>query len=382
MRFVFRPVVIGGAVLAVAVATSVWLAESANSSFVPGVSAHPHPRFVVASQRARIVLLGRERVQLRWRPRTESGESLRDARGESARALGSFGGAAYTSGGRLVVLDPIESRVLIVDSTGRLQGRFGREGEGPGEFKGATAIAVGAGDEIAVYDLGGRVQIFEARSDGSYGLNRSFRPARSVRSMCFLGDRLMVSGAVLGDGHVISAFRSADGEFIGSFGEVYRSPNPFVNAIVSEGRVACDSEGRRVFFATKGLIGEVRAYTVEGRMLWRTTLAGFRANRLRDTEDGFSVERSSEGANTLHALIFVSDVGLLAQYSARSSVELKERVGGRADHTLVFDPQSGESRESVERWPLVAAVHRGVVAAFTEEPIPSVWLGRLAASER
>lgn len=381
MRVVSRRVVIGGAVLVVAVAV-LWRFEGrVRSSFVPGVSDHPHPSFVVASQRARTDALGRERVQLPWRTLSASGLPLREARDESPRVLGSFGGAAYTSGGRLALLDPVMSRVLIFDSTGTLRSRFGREGEGPGEFKGATAIAVGSADEIAVADLGGRVQFFEARADGSYSLTRTIRPARSVRSMCFLGDRLIVSGAVLGDGHTIAVLRSSNGELVASFGEVYKSPNPLVNAIVSEGRVACDPAGQRVLFATKGLIGEIRAYSIAGRMLWRTSLAGFRANTLRDTEDGFTLDRSSEGVNALHTLIFVSDVGLLAQYSARSTAELKERVGGRADHTLVIDPQTGESRESAEMWPLVAAVHRGVIAAIAEEPVPSLWFGRLSASQ-
>lgn len=381
MRVVSRRVVIGGAVLAVTVAILLRFEGRVRSSFVPGVSAHPHPRFVVASQRARTDALGRERVQLPWRTLSASGLPLRESRDESPRVVGSFGGAAYTSDGRLALLDPIMSRVLIFDRTGTLQSRFGREGEGPGEFKGATAIAVGSGDEIAVADLGGRVQFFEARADGRYALTRTIRPARSVRSMCFLGDRLVVSGPVLGDGHTIAVLRSSNGEVVASFGEVYRSPNPLVNAIVSEGRVACDTAEQRVFFATKGLIGEIRAYSTEGRMLWRTTLTGFRANALRDTEDGFTVDRSSEGVNALHTLIFVSDVGLLAQYSARSAAELKERVGGRADHTLLIDPQTGELRESAEVWPLVAAVQRGVIAAIAEEPVPSLWFGRLSASQ-
>ena len=56
--------------------------------------------------------------------------------------------------GRMIVLDPLGPSVVVLDSTGAEVSRFGRDGNGPGEFRGAgVSNVVSSADSIYVPDL-------------------------------------------------------------------------------------------------------------------------------------------------------------------------------------------------------------------------------------
>jgi hypothetical protein len=61
-------------------------------------------------------------------------------------------GALRLSGGRFVVADGGELRLSVHEANGRLTSTFGRDGEGPGEFRGISAIWNAGGDTIGAWD--------------------------------------------------------------------------------------------------------------------------------------------------------------------------------------------------------------------------------------
>jgi hypothetical protein len=343
----------------------------------PSAGSHPQRRFIESSRAASTIAFEDQASSLPVRPFVQDTTTRGGQLQEQARMLGALGGIGVTRAGAVVVLDAGLSHVRVYDSTGALLERFGREGEGPAEFKSARALAVSPNDEIAVYDLSGRIQVF-ANRDGKHELLRTLRPGRSVRSMCYLQDRLVFSGTAPNGAHAVATMNGVTGEILTSFGEIYRSPNPLINATVSEGRVACDPESERIFFATRAVIGEVRAYSVEGTLLWRTAIRGFKANIFRDAPDGFTTERSPSGIHALHALAFVPGVGLFAQYSFRTADELRERVGARADHTLLLDARTGAPSRAAESWPLIGAIRGSILVSTVEDPAPGIAIGRIA----
>jgi hypothetical protein len=362
--------VLGGLLLV----TGVFVFARPDSGGAAG-SSHPQPRFIESPIRAWSMDFDDAPSSLPIRL-AAAGESADGDRRSASHMVGAVAGVALTSTGISIVLDAGLNHVRLYDSSGVLVERFGREGEGPGEFKSATALAVSPRDEVAVYDLGGRIQVF-ARKDGSYQLLRTLRPGRSIRSMCYLGDRLVVSGSGLGSAHMVATMDDRTGEILASFGEVYKSPNPLINVSVSEGRVACDPAGGRIFFGTRSVIGELRAYDADGAPLWRTSIRPFNANILKDAEGGFTIERSPTGIHALHALTFVPNVGLFAQYSFRSEEDLRARVGARADHTIMLDARTGAPSRSAEPWPLIGAIRENLLVSFTEEPAPGISFTRI-----
>lgn len=70
---------------------------------------------------------------------------------------------AFDGAGRLHVFDGQASRIVVVDVMGGLIHEFGREGEGPGEFRSAAAMAVLTDGRVVVGDTGHRAySMFDA----------------------------------------------------------------------------------------------------------------------------------------------------------------------------------------------------------------------------
>ncbi len=65
-------------------------------------------------------------------------------------------GLASDAAGRLYLLDPLGSRVLVYDSLGAHVATHGRSGGGPGELGSPSSLAIGPGDSIWVADFGNR----------------------------------------------------------------------------------------------------------------------------------------------------------------------------------------------------------------------------------
>ncbi len=85
--------------------------------------------------------------------------------GESWELLSNVTGVAFDKQDNLYVLDTGNARVLVFDRTGRYVRQFGKQGQGPGEFTVATALAVLSDGTIAVSDFG-KTHVFAA--DGAF----------------------------------------------------------------------------------------------------------------------------------------------------------------------------------------------------------------------
>jgi hypothetical protein len=125
----------------------------------------------------------------------------------SGPALFRVPGARFMADGRLVIADGGNGNLTLVDPTGRVEAKFGRRGEGPGEFESITSVHVADDGTIVVFDdYLGRLTEFDAAGQlldtrrriephplsdvvaliasrsgtlvGVYGDNRTFRPGR------------------------------------------------------------------------------------------------------------------------------------------------------------------------------------------------------------
>ncbi len=74
--------------------------------------------------------------------------------------IGEVAALAVTSGGVVVVADPLNDAVHLFDSTGAAVARIGREGSGPGEFRRPRALAVVSGRILVLDEGNGRIQEF------------------------------------------------------------------------------------------------------------------------------------------------------------------------------------------------------------------------------
>ena len=72
--------------------------------------------------------------------------------GESGIPLYGVNGASLLEDGRIAVLNRGTSEVLVISPTGDLLSRFGREGDGPSEFKNLWSVHVRPPDTLVVGD--------------------------------------------------------------------------------------------------------------------------------------------------------------------------------------------------------------------------------------
>jgi hypothetical protein len=93
-------------------------------------------------------------------PLIEIGGAADDARYQLFQVVD----AARLSDGRIVVADGSSHELRFYDERGAYVSATGRQGEGPGEFRGISGLEVGGDDSIYVFDRSSRrVSIFDAR---------------------------------------------------------------------------------------------------------------------------------------------------------------------------------------------------------------------------
>ena len=86
--------------------------------------------------------------------------------GEEWEQFGSVTDVAFDGEGNLHVFDNRAQRIVVVGVDGSYIRGFGRRGEGPGEFRQATALAIARDGRAVVADVGHRVfHIFSANGD-------------------------------------------------------------------------------------------------------------------------------------------------------------------------------------------------------------------------
>lgn len=168
-------------------------------------------------------------------------------------AAGKPTGLGVAPDGRVYVADTHYARVCVYDADGELLEQFGTFGDGPGQFRLPTDVAIGRDGRIYVSEYGGndRVNIYSADHEflTSFG-GADAGEARLVRpqSLHFSADgTLWVADAC---NHRICRF-DADGQLLGHFGTLGDGPGelrfPYCVGELSDGTlVVCEYGNNRV----------------------------------------------------------------------------------------------------------------------------------------
>lgn len=297
--------------------------------------------------------------------------------GPDEQVFGDIAGVLPLDKGLIAIVDRMAQDVRVFDSTGRFVQRIGRSGQGPGEFRAPHTIASVGRATFAVVDMQRRMAVFALLGSTDHRLVRQVQVVPGVRSLCRLGDQLVASAVAPGD-PAIGRVLDSTGAVVRSFGKIYVSPSPLINAQMSEGRVACDTTLGQVVFASNASLGELRAYRPDGRIVWRTRVEGTRSNAITETSNGgYGVEASPSGAHELISLNVVMGCPIIVQYVFRTKSQLAARERGGDIITLVVDPKSGAPAVSSSSWPRIAALTRGRAYVVVEDPAPRVEVRRL-----
>ena len=310
------------------------------------------------------------------------------ATGQSATARGwvldedtagaTFGyvlGVATDSRGRTYVLDGGQPALLVFDSAGRLVGRGGRAGFGPGEFSSPRAVVVDGGDRVLVLDSRQR----RLREFGWRGENfvhvRDQTLARDANAACVRGDSLFTVGR---DGEsIISLYVRAGAQGYreaAGFGTLqFRAQDlshPIARALRGQAMLAC-ATGMPVVVAVAVQVGEMQVFRTIGEVGSLVTLEGFSGVQMIVGET--SVENRLPGsgvADATEAAVLADSATLLLSYG--------EIIGAAANRNLLrgfrlvqTDLQGRVISQRRSPW---ALGHRGArgVACYRNDPAPAV----------
>lgn len=180
------------------------------------------------------------------------GEFLRDWRMPESLA-GKPTGLAVGPDGAIYFADTHYSRVSVFAPDGRLQSQFGSFGDGPGQFRLPTDVAIDPRGFIYVGEYGGNDRISKFTLDWQYLLSFGGRNAGAARlerpqSLIVASDgTLWVADAC---GHRICRFDD-QGNLLGTIGSLGDGPGclrfPYSVALLSDGSlVVCENGNNRV----------------------------------------------------------------------------------------------------------------------------------------
>jgi hypothetical protein len=283
--------------------------------------------------------------------------------------FGEIAAVAMNSRGEIVVVDRKVWDVRLFDSRGAFVKQLGGRGQGPGEFQSPHSVLVTPNDEIWIADMQRRLTIFGS-SSGGYTLARTIPvEAIGIRSMCLLGGDLIANAVSMGDPYAVRVL-DAQARPIRSFGTVYESNSAMLNVQFAEGRVACDETNDLIIHASTASLGEIRAYRRDGQAAWRVVVQDLRSNVITQTEGGYTVEGSPDGAHTLSSLNIVPGLGVLVQYGFRSLADLAAKAPPSDYVTIVIDQRTGAGAISPSALPRLGTVSGNRVIVLFEDPAP------------
>lgn len=130
-----------------------------------------------------------------------------------------------------------------------------------------------------------------------------------------------------------------------------------------------------MFFTPKAMIGDIRAYRLDGRPVWRTSISDLRTNLLIEQSDGGISVESRPNATGVHAFsgfVMWPGVGLIAQYDFLSLAQLRDREVSGVRSTILLNPSTGKPVVSDQPLPVLGAIGAGMAVATFNEPFPRV----------
>lgn len=214
-------------------------------SYPRAIAAAPDGKVFVVDKSGRIQRFSAEgRVEAGWRmAEYRAGKSV---------------GMSVHADGRLFVADTHYHRVIVFDRDGHELARFGREGDGPGEFRLPTDVEFDGSGHLFVSEYGGNDRI--SRFTPTFEYEFSFGSSDSgegalVRPAGMVFDEdgtLWVADAC---NHRVCHFDS-EGRFLGAFGEAGREPGrlryPYDIDLTPDGALAvCEYGNNRIQWFSK-----------------------------------------------------------------------------------------------------------------------------------
>ena len=177
--------------------------------------------------------------------------------------------------GTIVVLDRGNHSVKVFGPSGNHIRTFGRSGEGPTEFRDASALDRLSDGRLVVTERSNRVKVFSRTRHGEYEYTATHKTGIVADYACSMDGRFFISGWHMESNTVIHEVPLSITSVARSFGPGYEDDYWLIQDQMSNGPIACLKELGLVIFAFQNT-PVVRAYSVDtGDLVWSAHLQGY-----------------------------------------------------------------------------------------------------------
>ena len=282
-----------------------------------------------------------------------------------------YGLAVDERRGLLFLFDAYNLRLSVFSHDGRFIAAAGRSGQGPGEFRTRSQVALI--DSVAIVADPGNLRLssWELRSDSLVLVGETRMQTGLGGRMCSIRDRLFFL-QFHPDGIVQRA--TTDGALETSFGRPFVEDNATLAATTVSGRIACDPRSGSIFIAA-GAFAIVRRYSARtGALEWEAEIPTMvppvvtRNPRLASGLPVYSAPRGRTSADQV--------VSLLVVHGGRVVVQIGEAFRPAPDvlrvRSVVFDAQDGTFLGTLEDLPHLDLATDAYAYSSTNDPFPRV----------
>ncbi len=287
--------------------------------------------------------------------------------------------AKFDAGGNVVVLDRLARLVTVFDPAGRFLTKFGRGGEGPGEFGDAIALAILSGGRIAVADSRRHLEIFAEKDGGYLYASRHPFPAdlHMREGLCQAGDRLFLS-VWHGESNAVVHEVPLPTHTGRTFGQGYKASYALARQLLSDGPIGCVGDPPRIVHALNAL-PVLRAYDADdGSEAWTARVADYVQGQIVEDRATGSIAYGS-GLKDLAVSVTGVGEGYILYHTVRGEKAAPEEAEVRS---YLVDATSGNGALISTNLPIVSDITDTHILGYWVTGIPRVEVRSLAPSNK
>ena len=296
--------------------------------------------------------------------------------GADAEVIGLINDLAVDADGNIYVADEHGQNIRRYSPSGDLLDIIGREGSGPGEFRFMRRIHVDR-DAQLLYTLNSgnlRMSVFEIGGGEPVLREETPIPAMTTTDFCLLGDRLYLAG--LRDNRIIHEMDPA-GDVMRSFGTVPTAGEDedggallrSVVASMALGDLVCsEAAGLLVFVAANR--PEVRAFTPDRALVWRTEIENFATAEVTRLPNGgvqFGMNSAAGGNHSVLSVALLNRENVVVQVGFGN---LQVRAYEGEIVSRIYDLATGREVARRTDLPLISYVQGGTAWGYHNHPFP------------
>ncbi|MGE0353532.1 MAG: 6-bladed beta-propeller [Gemmatimonadales bacterium] len=297
------------------------------------------------------------------------GDSLDTTGGQ---AFGLIEDVTVMRDGRLAILDSRLNRVAVYSHSGSYLFSVGRPGRGPGELAVPKALASSRDNHLYILDAGNRrISDYILAGDTATQHVGDYQIPFDPRDICVVDSFVVVLGSYAG--RIVHVYRPPAREPVKSFGLPFAPQNPLLEGTLSNGLLVCDSQ-RRSVYVTSRVLPDLRAYSLDGALQWRTGVPSFRRMVARQVEDGgLRLVHPAGGKSDYVTSLSLQDSSIIVQFGPK---ERRQALGLDSANTAIFDAPSGRFLGARAGFPVFIAMS-GLALQPRWDPFPRLVVGSI-----